>query len=796
MKRVFDLAFAALGSILLAPVMAWIALKIRADGGGPILFRQTRVGRDGTLFEMLKFRTMRTAPGPSITSADDVRITDVGRWLRRWKLDELPQLWNVIRGEMSLVGPRPELPAIVRDYPPDARQILTVRPGITGPAQLVGIDEEKKLAGARDPEAFYRDVLLPQKLAIDLHYARHASFEHDLRCIARTLARFASEALRPRRRPAMQGVYVLIAVASYLLAYELRTDFQVPPRWYREIVVSLPFLVAARFYGFRRYALFDGRWTHAAVSDLLAIVKAVSVSSVLFVTALTLAFGTHAVPRSMVVIDWTLLIGLLAGGRLVSRRFRTWTVRNLHEATERAIVVGDPARVEPLLHDLADGGGLAMRAIGLVTPAAAPAHGRLHGVPVLGSIDDLPKVLASTPADVVLLAPAAGQASVVRRTLAQSVPGAPIFKIVPPLRERIEGRVHLRDVRDIQIDDLLGRDEVRIDVAGLHDVLTGRSVLITGAAGSIGSELSRQVAAHRPRRLVLLDRAGRALRTLARELVDAIPACTDVRDRERLRGLFAEYRPDLVLHAAAYKHVPMMEMNPVEAVKNNVLATRELLATSDEFGVAKFVLVSTDKAVKPVNVMGYTKRIAERLLGEREGGGAARIAVRFGNVVGSEGSLVPIVLRQIREGGPVTITHPDATRYFMSVQEAAGLVLQATLLGRGGEIFVLDMGEPIRILDFALSLIRLAGLRPGSDVDLRIIGLRAGERLHEETLIDAAAARTVHGKIWLRPPGLVPEGIGAEIDRVEELVHRYDEDGVREWIGRVAATDVHTGMVH
>ena len=298
------------------------------------------------------------------------------------------------------------------------------------------------------------------------------------------------------------------------------------------------------------------------------------------------------------------------------------------------------------------------------------------------------------------------------------------------------------------------------------------------------------MARHAPRRLVLLDRSERALSALARELTEAptqvIGVLSDIRTGERLRRIFAEHQPELVFHAAAYKHVPMMELNPVEAVKNNVLGTRDLVATSEAFGVRKFVLISTDKAVNPVNIMGSTKRVAERLLEGSANGSCRKIAVRFGNVFGSEGSLVPILLRQIRNGGPVTITHPDATRYFMTIPEASQLVLQATVLGKGGEIFVLDMGEPVRILDLAVSLIRLAGLTPGRDIEVRITGLRLGERLHEGTLIDSSAVRSAHDKIWVHAPGEAGESIAAELDQVEQLVERYDENGILSWLRRVA----------
>jgi FlaA1/EpsC-like NDP-sugar epimerase/lipopolysaccharide/colanic/teichoic acid biosynthesis glycosyltransferase len=800
MKRAFDIVVAAVGLVVLSPLLGWIAYRVRREDGGPALFRQHRVGRDGALFEILKFRTMRSAPGPSITAAGDLRITDFGRWLRAWKLDELPQLWNVLRGDMSVVGPRPEIPEFVRHYAAEARQILAIRPGVTGPAQLEGIDEEQQLLAAADPERHYREVLLPRKLAIDLRYAQSASMQEDLRILARTLAGVASRALgAPRgrwtgkllagRRPVIELVNLSLALTSYLLAYSTQTDLDVRPALNRDVLIALPFLLAARLIAFRHYGLFHGWWKYTGVSDLVDIVKAVSLSSALFVTTVVLVFGAFAVPRSIVVFDWLLLITLLAGSRLASRLFWTWGGRMLRERTDQAIVVGDLAAVEPLVRDLVDSPDLPLHAVGLVTTTPVFSGSRIHGVPVLGGEDDLARILESNPVDVVLLALSPGHAAVLRRILARPLPGAPTFKVVPPLRDRIDQRLRLRDLRDIQTDDLLGRDEVRLDLQGIHETLAERCVLITGAAGSIGSELARQVSRHGPRRLLLLDRNERALDALMRELIDAPTHCvgllSDIRYSERLRRIFAEHRPELVFHAAAYKHVPMMELNPIEAVKNNVLGTRDLVAVCEEFGVRKLVLISTDKAVRPVNIMGYTKRVAERLLDGPANGSCRKIAVRFGNVFGSEGSLVPILLRQIRGGGPVTITHPEATRYFMTIPEASQLVLQATVLGQGGEIFVLDMGEPVRILDLAISLIRLAGLTPGRDIDVRITGLRLGERLHEETLIDAGAVRSAHDKIWVHPHE-TREPIFTELEHVEQLVDRYDENGILSWLRRVA----------
>lgn len=591
------------------------------------------------------------------------------------------------------------------------------------------------------------------------------------------------------RRPLIVATSLTLAVISYLGAFFLRADFRFPPAWVPLILRSLPFLILARLYAFQHYNLLQGWWTSTGLHDFVDIVKAVSVSTALFVTSVVLVFGAYAIPRSVVLIDWMFLIGLLSGSRVLSR---LWGTRRAFARTQRTLVVGTLAAMEPLVRDILESPAIPLLPVGLIDLDGGRRGARLHGVPVLGGEDDLPEVLASNPVETVLLALSTREGAAVRRILSQCSLEGVSFKIVPPLRHLLEERLQLGDLRDVDADDLLGRTEVRLDLEGLRERLGGRRVLITGAAGSIGSELARQVAAYGAAEIVLLDRNERALVALDAELrgrfpeVAITPLLCDIRDRERTADIFARHRPEIVYHAAAYKHVPMMEMNPVEAVKNNVLGTRDLLEAADASGVERFVLISTDKAVKPINIMGSTKRIAERLLEGAAGRGCRKIAVRFGNVLGSEGSVVPILLRQIRGGGPVTITHPEATRYFMTIPEAVHLVLQASALGDGGEVFVLDMGEPVRILDLATSLIRLNGLQPGRDIEIRITGLRPGERLHEEALIDAESHPTGHEKIWVRRPSDREGFLAEEIRWVEERIEANDHDEVLRWLRRLS----------
>lgn len=592
------------------------------------------------------------------------------------------------------------------------------------------------------------------------------------------------------RRTLIFSASLFIIVTSYVVAFSLRADFSVPTEWWPKLLESLPFLIAARLYAFRQYNLLHGWWKHAGVSEFVEIVKAVSVSSAIFATLVVLLFGVYAVPRSVVLIDGMILTALLAGSRLVSRWILRWDRGRPSGPVQRAILVGDLASVEPLLREILEHSDLPVQPLGVIDLSGRSTGLRLHGVPVLGGEDDLSQVLATEAVETVLLAISSRDGATLRRVLSKCDRAGVAFKMVPSLRQVIGERPSLSGLRDVEVDDVLGRHQARLDVEGLRDTLCGRRVLITGAAGSIGSELSRQVAAYDPQEIVLLDRNEQTLANLEAEIRDRFPVLRfftllcDIRNGESIRKIFASHRPDLVYHAAAYKHVPMMEMNPIEAVKNNVLGTRDLIEASDRFGISKFVLISTDKAIQPVNIMGLTKRVAERLLEGATSRGCCKIAVRFGNVFGSEGSVVPILLRQIRDGGPVTLTHPEATRYFMTIPEAVQLVLQASALGTGGEIFVLDMGEPVKILDLATSLIRLAGLRPGEDIEIRITGLRPGERLHEVTLIDEATEPTSCEKIWVRRANGGSSSLVETVSVVEKLIHRNDEREVLAWLRR------------
>jgi FlaA1/EpsC-like NDP-sugar epimerase len=419
-------------------------------------------------------------------------------------------------------------------------------------------------------------------------------------------------------------------------------------------------------------------------------------------------------------------------------------------------------------------------------------HGSImQGVKVLGSTDRLPELVAELGIDHVVISIAQAPRSEFRRMLdiCESIPVK--VRVIPGLNEILVGNVQISRVRDLQIEDLLGREPVSLDEPEIRRFLAAKTVMVTGAGGSIGSELARQVAHFRPASLVLVERAENGLFDIDRELsttfpeLNRIPLVADVSDESRMRAVFNMYSPRVVLHAAAHKHVPMMESNPTEALKNNVLATRLLGRLAGESGVEVFVLMSTDKAVRPTSVMGASKRIAELIVQDLDRlYGTRYVAVRFGNVIGSAGSVIPIFRQQIASGGPVTVTHPEMTRYFMTIPEASQLVLQAGAMGRGGEIFVLDMGEPVRILDLAKEAICLSGLRPFVDIDITFIGVRPGEKLYEELQItEEDMSKTRHRKIFIgKIAAYPPDAVAAAVKRIEILAEHGRELEIRHYL--------------
>lgn len=522
-----------------------------------------------------------------------------------------------------------------------------------------------------------------------------------------------------------------IVVSVYMVALVLRFDGTVPTEFWTTFRVFIPIALVIHLLTNYMFGLYGRMWRYASVHEARRLVLAGMVAgTILLVAALT--FGRmRLLPISVVVFGATLSLLGFGAVRFQSRLFALRR-RTVGTTNDRVLIVGAGEATAKLLSDIVRHPSLKLDPIGLIDDDPKKMGLTLNGVMVLGNRWDLPMLAIEHDVDQVLLAIPSATSEVVRdiaeRCEAANIP----LRVLPSVHEMVGGKITARDIRDLQIEDLLGRQQVQIDPRSVEEMLRGKRVLITGGGGSIGSELARQVELFDPAGLVLLDNDETHLHDAAINLSHAMTVLGDIRNRTRIEQIFEEHQPQVVFHAAAHKHVPLLERHPEEAFETNVLGTATLADLSVSTDVERFVLISTDKAVNPMSIMGVSKRMAEQVIWLRQGGGTRFSAVRFGNVLGSRGSVIPTFLQQIVRGGPVTLTDPRMTRYFMSLHEATQLVLQASALARGGDVFTLDMGEPVRILELAQRLIRLSGRVPQRDVAIEVVGIRPGEKLDED----------------------------------------------------------------
>jgi FlaA1/EpsC-like NDP-sugar epimerase len=576
----------------------------------------------------------------------------------------------------------------------------------------------------------------------------------------------------------------LIAIAWYL-AFALRFDFAIPQRYGEMITETILLAVVIKVAVLTMFGLYNHWWRYVSIGDMWSAARAVGVGSLITFIAIFLIDPVDGVrlPRSVFLIDALLLLAFITGARLLARTLiERPGRRGLVARGREALIVGAGDAGQLIIKEMLKNRALGYTPIGLVDDDPRKSNLRLHGVRVLGTTADLPHVLGDNrPDEVIIAIPSAAGAT--RQQIVNVCRDASVaVKTLPAVHELITGDLHLaRQLREVQVEDVLGREAVDLDLASIASYLTGETVLVTGAGGSIGSELCRQIAAMGAERIVLVDHGENALVEIERELEHerrygaAVPVLADVKHKAKMRQIFERYRPAVVFHAAAYKHVPLMEQNALEAVRNNVVATSVVADVASEHRVKRFVLVSTDKAVNPSNVLGQTKAVSEWIVqaaAAHEQNGTQFICVRFGNVLASSGSVIPLFRRQIARGGPVTVTHPEMTRFFMTIPEAVQLVIQAGAIGESGDIYVLDMGQPVKIVDLAHNMIRLSGKEPGRDVKVEFIGVRPGEKLHEELWGDGEqAVPTSHAKI-LRCAGrpVDPAWLDEELNELERLV--------------------------
>lgn len=602
------------------------------------------------------------------------------------------------------------------------------------------------------------------------------------------------------RLPATLALYALTFAVALLAAFALAYNFHRIGHWFTALYLPMAALaVPIKLLVFGWMKQYRGSWRYVGLYDILGIVRASWVGSMLFITVFFVLenlwqkwFGHYLIDRdldarlrqSVFLLDWAGTIGVVAACRIGVRLYAEEIHAQAYEKQSRVLIAGAEDTGEAVVRDILRMPDQRYHVVGLLDDRPSHVRRTIHGVEVLGTLDDIKSICDRHLVDELLIALPKAIPREIRRVVEVCEGNNLRFRIVPGVADLIDGRLHVSHIRDVDIEDLLGRTPVELDTGSIGEELSGKTILVTGAGGSIGAEMCRQAARFNPDKLILLEQAENNLFEIDRELgarfgqLEVCPYVADICDAGRVRSIIEREKPTTIFHAAAHKHVPMMETNPGEAIKNNILGTKTIADIASDNGVAKMVMISTDKAVNPSSIMGCTKRVAELYVQQLQARTKLQfITVRFGNVLGSSGSVVPIFRQQIAQGGPVTVTHPDMVRYFMTIPEAAQLVLQAGAMGSGGEIYVLDMGDPVKIVDLARDMITLSGLRPDSDIEIVYTGLRPGEKLFEELAIEGEhVSPTTHPKIgiWKNRP--------VDFDRlccgIEKLVALADADDV------------------
>lgn len=613
----------------------------------------------------------------------------------------------------------------------------------------------------------------------------------------------------------------LCIVIAYMLAYSLRFEAFLLHERKLYYTGSLILIFGIKLPIFYLMGLYNGMWRYTGLRDLQNIIKAVLVSSATLVSVMLFANRFRGFSRAVFIMDAIICLLFLCASRISIR----WLLQNTSfrkqarpKRKKRLLLIGAGDAAEKAVREIADNPHLPYVVVGLVDDNPATTGMRIHDIPVLGTTEELGELAYQTRAEELLIAIVARDAAPMKRVVELCQQTELPYKVLPALGELIQGKVSVTAMREISYNDLLGRAQVKLDQRKIGCYLTGQTILVTGAGGSIGSELCRQIIKFYPKRLVLLDGGEENLYNIQMELLhthrffDLVPVLGKIQSEDLLNIIFAKYQPSVVFHAAAYKHVPLLESNPWEGIFNNVLATKLLMKVAIRYRAKRFVLVSTDKAVRPTNVMGATKRLTELIMlaynrkqledltdkqqlkrdctstgcSEEKDHKTVFMAVRFGNVLGSSGSVIPLFKRQIEKGGPVTVTDPEITRYFMSIDEAAQLILQAGAMGHGGEIFLLKMGNPVKIAHMAYELIKLMGYEPNTEIKIIFTGLRPGEKLYEELITDGEGiVGTDHDKIMV----LQSEGGGDDLEKhivqLEKRAECHDGQGIKEVLSTV-----------
>ena len=594
------------------------------------------------------------------------------------------------------------------------------------------------------------------------------------------------------RTPALVAVHIFAIVAANYLAFWLRFNCTVPQDEMALFVRLLPWLVAIRSVSFVHLRLYQSVWRYTSIYDLINIIIAAVSSTLMLLLSLSLFLGIQGYPRSVYIIDTIVLICLLGGARLGRRLLHDYRRVN---SERRVLIYGAGDAGEMIVRDMIRNPFYKLQPVGFIDDDPVKLGRRIHNVPVLGTRGDIAAIINTQKPDEVLIAIVNVDPAVIRRIVVALEPFKLPIKTLPNLKQLLDGVVTVSHIRPLALEDLLSRPAITLGRQPLQGLICGRRILVTGAGGSIGSEFCRQIAALAPAKLILYERYENNLYSVEKDLREAdsrcllVPVVGDVTDEQRLEGVMASHQPELIFHAAAHKHVPLLELNPCEAVKNNVTGTRIVAEAAHHHAVDQFVLVSTDKTVNPTSVMGATKRVVEFIVQSFAARSHTRFtAVRFGNVLGSNGSVVPRFMDQIKRGGPVTVTHPQVRRFFMLIPEAVELLLHTAAMKETGFVYILDMGPQINILDMARHLIRLAGLIPDEQIAIKFTGLRPGEKLFEELLeedetAERSAAETI---LRVRPKRLPdPTRLHDKIAALEVLALQNDSQAVIEMLRQI-----------
>ncbi|MCD4678247.1 MAG: polysaccharide biosynthesis protein [Desulfobacula sp.] len=554
---------------------------------------------------------------------------------------------------------------------------------------------------------------------------------------------------------------IILLFCSIYIAFLIRFDFAIPESHWNIFLSIIPYLLCVKLLCFYFFDLYRGMWRYTGINDLINIVKATTSSTFCIIVLILYINRFEHVSRSVFIIDWCLTILFIVGLRVITRLcFSKFTetigykefkevvlqmVRVNRKTGKAILIIGAGDCGEMICREFRENPSVQSHIIGFLDDDEFKIGRKIHGISILGKIDDLDKIINSSGVEEAIIAIPSASATRMRQIIALCKTADINFKTVPDMGELIDGKIKISSIRNVEYRDLLGREPVKLDKLKIGKYLGGKSVLVTGAAGSIGTGLCRQICRYLPKKIILFERAESPLYELDLELkksfpgIEIIPVLGDIQNKDELNKIFELFLPDIVFHAAAYKHVPMLEAFPWKAVKNNIFGTKNLLEVTELFKCEKFVFVSTDKAVNPFNIMGASKRICEMIVQNQsimDNSSTSFMTVRFGNVIGSVGSVIPLFKKQIQEGGPVTVTHPEIIRYFMLIPEACQLILQAGAMGKGGEIFILEMGDPVKIDTMARDLIKFSGFEPDIDIKIEYTGLRPGEKLYEELMTD------------------------------------------------------------